>query len=64
MFYPTVTCRKKIHAVKDERTCECGITYRNEIPNKQKDLFKPIHFMHLNRIDCKDCKEILKHITK
>lgn len=59
MTYPTVVFKKKIHAVKNETTCLCGMSYRFMIPNKTKELFKPIHFRKMKEITCKRCKCLL-----
>lgn len=62
MIYPTVKVNEKIHAVKNEMSCMCGTKYRTEVPKKQKDLYRPIHFSKVENIDCKRCKTMLRRM--
>jgi hypothetical protein len=62
MIYPTIKVNEKVHAVKSEMTCMCGLKYRADIPKKSKDIFKPIHFSKVENINCKRCKTVLGRI--
>ncbi|MBP2239911.1 hypothetical protein J2Z40_000464 [Cytobacillus eiseniae] len=65
MLYPTVMCHNgRIHAVKDQTSCICGVSYQIQHAKNQREILKSIHFRHIHTIDCRKCKSKLSEMVQ
>ena len=55
-MYPTFTYYAKVHIIKDQRYCECGIIHNYRGIFEKKDL-KKVTFKSASDITCRSCRE-------
>lgn len=55
-MYPTFTYYAKVHIIKDQRYCECGIIHNYRGIFEKKDL-KKVKFKSVSDITCRSCRE-------
>lgn len=55
-MYPTFTYYAKVHIIKNQRYCECGIIHNYRGVFEKKDL-KKVQFKTMSDITCKPCRE-------
>lgn len=58
-MYPTFTFYSKVHIIKNQRYCECGIIHNYRRIVEKKDL-KRVVFKPMEEITCTPCKERFK----